>query len=403
MNHLNILITHPNFPAQFKHLARKLAENPQNTVYFLTKHRNNKSIPNVSVAVYKPKLSPNKETHDFAKKTEEFVIEGQAVESGIQELQKKTGFLPDLIIGHVGWGSLMYVREILPKVPVIGYFEWFYNSNNFEKGYWKSERAAQQSKMRLRTMNTANLISLGVCDKRVSPMEWQRNGFPKPYHDSIKVIHEGIDTEKFCMFEKSGLELPEKNISLPKEAKIITYVSRGLEPYRGFPQFMNAAREILEKRSDIYFVVVGADRCYYGRKPDKGTWYEKEVEKGYDHEHILFTGTLPEPKYIEVLKSSSLHVYLTRPFVLSWSMLEVMSTGKCLVASNTAPVREVVEDGFNGVLADFNDSHDIADKILSVIDNEGERRRLGINARNTILNRFEVNDCLDKWLDFIDK
>lgn len=399
---MNILITHPNFPAQFKHLAKRLAENPKNRVFFLAKYLNNRKIKNVHTATYRPKLKTNPSIHDFAKKTEEYVIEGQAVALALKELKSRTGFVPDIIIGHVGWGSLLYIKDVFPNVPILGYFEWYYRSKNFEDGYWNSDSIAEKAKMRLRTMNTANLISLDLCDAGICPMNWQKSNFPSFSWDFLKTVHDGIDTKIFSPELKSDFfSLPSKGIFIPEGNQIVTYVSRGLEPYRGFPQFMDAIRIVMEKNRNCHFVIAGADKCFYGRPPKTGTWKSIELQKGIDLERVHFTGTLPENEYLQLVAASDVHVYLTRPFVLSWSFLEFMSSGKCLIASNTPPVQEVMKNMENGILADFWDSKDIASKILEALDNSELRKRLGKSARETVLDKYEKEKCLSKQLKII--
>ena len=102
-----------------------------------------------------------------------------------------------------------------------------------------------------------------------------------------------------------------------------------------------------------------------------------------------------------MLQASSCHVYLTRPFVLSWSFLESMSFGCPIVGSKTPPVQEVMEDGVNGLLAEFRSPHHIARRIMEILDDRALAERLGKAARETILDRFELNKCLRKQEDLM--
>ena len=400
---MNILFLHPNFPAQFLNLSQYFAQSGRHKVFFLARETHGASLPGVSVAIYKLARGVTKGIHPYVKIMEEAVLEGQAVARAMVELQRKMKFVPDVIIAHTGWGSTLYVKDIYPDVPVIGYFEWFYHAFGSDVGYWKSDVVSDDDKLRIRTQNAHHLLNLDLCDVCYCPTEWQRKQFPEVYRNKMKVIHEGVDT-KFCQPSPgSKLVLPNLKLDLSKADEVITYVSRGFEPYRGFPQFMQAMRIVLKHRPNCHVVLVGDDRTCYGAKlPKDQTWKKVELARGgLDMRRVHFTGLLTRGDYCKVLQASSVHVYLTRPFVLSWSMLEAMSCGACLVASATPPVEEVVEDDVNGLLANFLSPEHIASRIEEALDHPELRERLGRAARQTILDRYDMRDCLRKQVNMI--
>ncbi len=399
---LNILLLHPSFPAQWSHLAPYLARNPENTVLFASKENSiNSQLPGVTLALYaKPTEAETKYIEGCGplRPAAEAVIEGQAVVRAMQWLAKERNFKPDVIIAHTGWGSTLYCKDLYPKVPIIGYFEWYYLADDSDCYWWPDEIPQMNNRISIRTRNAHHLLNLELCEAGLTPTKWQYSQFPEEYKPKLHIIHEGIDTQ-FCSPDPSGkrpgLVLDDIQLNLPEGTEIITYVSRGFEIYRGFPYFMDAIRLVLQRRPKAHVIVVGKDRICYGAQL-KDTTYLKEEEKkgGYDTERVHFVGLRNRGDFRKILRSSSCHIYLTRPFVLSWSFLEAMSFGCPIVGSKTPPVQEVMEDEVNGKLAEFRSPYHIARKIEEMLDDPERARQLGQRARETILERFELGKCL---------
>lgn len=403
---MNILFMHPNFPGQFLYLSRHMAQVDGHRVVFLTKKTNGNRIGKVATAIYKEGRPVAKETHPFLQPAEEAVIDGEASLRAMRALRDQHHFVPDVIVGHTGWGSTLYCKDIYPDVPLVGYFEWYYHATGSDVGYFPGEKVTDEDRMRIRTRNAHHLLNLETCDVLFTPTQWQRAQFPARYRDEMRVIHEGVDTE-FCRPQPEAKLVLEKRegheaLDLSGAEEILTYVSRGFEPYRGYPQFMSAAAALLRRRPKLHVVIVGDDRTCYGVAPKGSTWkqvVDKEIK--YDKRRVHFVGHLDRASYRKVLQASTVHVYLTRPFILSWSMLEAMSFGCALVASKTPPVEEVVEDGRNGLLANFRSPQHIAQRIEELLDDAELRRRLGRAARETILDRYDVRDCVRRQADMI--
>ncbi|WP_294153910.1 glycosyltransferase [uncultured Selenomonas sp.] len=405
---MNILFLHPNFPGQFLHLARHFASMGGNRVVFLSKQTNGNQLRGVEVALYKPSREPHKDTHHYIKPLEEAVLDGQAVVRALMALRDQEKFVPDVIIGHTGWGSTLYCKDVYPDVPLLGYFEWYYNAKGSDVIYFPDETTSIDSYFRIRTRNAHHLLNLAACDVRFTPTEWQRAQFPKEYREGMQVIHEGVDTTFCCPASGGKLMLPKTEkreaVALSEDVEILTYVSRGFEPYRGYPQFMEAVSLLLKRRPNLHVILVGMDRTCYGVEPPDGkkSWvrYVDEHVK-YDKSRVHFVGHLDRSSYQKVMQASTVHVYLTRPFILSWSMLEAMSFGCALVASKTPPVEEVVENGKNGLLANFRSPQHIAQRVEELLDDKELRKRLGRAARETILDHYDVKDCVRKQVDMI--
>ena len=394
---------HPSFPGQFLYLAQYLGRNPENKVVFLAKDNAIQTqLAGVTLALYKAPRAVRKDCHPYLRPAEEAILEGQQVARALDSLRKK-GFVPDVILGHTGWGSLLYVKDIYPEVPVLGYFEWYYHSLHSDSYWWPDEKPAIDDMLRIRTKNAHHLLSLEACDAGYTPTKWQYEQFPAIWQSKLDVVHDGIDTE-FCQpaVKRPGLVLEDAKLNLPEGTEIITYVSRGFEVFRGFPYFMDAIRIVLKHRPKCHVVIVGSDKVCYGPQL-KDTSYQKEEEKkgGYDAERVHFVGMRNRGDYRKILQASSVHIYLTRPFILSWSMLEAMSFGCPMVASKTPPVEEVMVDGENGLLAEFRSPHHIARRVEELLDDRELAARLGKAARETILARYELNHCLHEQEDML--
>ena len=215
------------------------------------------------------------------------------------------------------------------------------------------------------------------------------------------MLHDGVDTDYFKPNPGAKLILP--NLDLSGVDEIVTYVARGMEPYRGFPEFIESIAYIQERRSNCHVVVVGSDRVCYGKSlPNNETYKEHMLKKvPLDLSRVHFVGSLPYGLYLKVIQASSAHIYLTRPFVLSWSMIESMSTGCLVIGSDTAPVKEVIRDGENGLLVDFFSPKQIADRVDEVMDHPTRMAELRVKARQTALERYALKDMLTRQLQLI--
>lgn len=390
---MNILFLHRSFPAQFKYIASELAKNKDNRVVFIT-NSETYEIEGIEKILYHPESTGINEANPYLKGYTVAVNHGQAAAKEAQKL-KEQGFMPDIIYGHSGWGVTLFMKDVFPDVPLICYFEWFANADGADTGFGGVEIDETQ-RSGLRCSNSQILIDLYSCDAGISPTEWQKSQFPKEYHSKIKVIHDGIDIEFFK---------PDKNaefLGFNTKDEVITYGTRGMEPYRGFPQFMQTIEILLKKRPNLQVLIAGEDKvCYRGRL-EKGTYKELMLEKfDLDLNRVHFVGALPYVDYLKMLQISSAHVYLTVPYVLSWSVLEAMACGCCVVASNTAPVLEVIQDNYNGILSDFFDINQIAQKIEYALDNKDKMQEIRQNARKTILENYNLKKLLPELTRFL--
>lgn len=395
---MNILFIHQNFPAQFRQISTYLANIPGNRVIAI-RQAPNVEIENIGTMAYKLARGSSEDIHPLLSEWEAKILRAEATVEAAKVI-KKQGFNPDLIIAHPGWGETLLLKDIWPHSKYLGYFEYFYSSTgqdfNFDLEFANHDLQAL-SKLRLK--NTVNLHALNDMDAGIAPTEWQRDTYPEWARSKIEVMHEGIDTAFFAPNEKQSLTIPNKNVTLNCGSEVITYAARYLEPTRGFHVFMRALPELLKRRPKAHVIIMGNEKGGYGSGPkEHETWLKMlmaEVGKDLDPNRVHILGTLPKEHYRNVLQLSKVHVYLTYPFLLSWSMLEAMASGPILVASDTAPVRELIADGKNGLLCDFFDGHALVDRIedaLSLPKRKATSMRKA--ARKTIEEQYNVDKCL---------
>lgn len=392
---MKILFIHPNIPGQYKHLARIYGANPEHQVVFISKPREEMKIPGVNAVFYEPPREPCPGTHRYLIAAERAVIQGQEIWRVCKKLKEESGFIPDVICVHPGWGDGLFLKDIYPDSPILSYFEFYYHYQGADVNFDPELNVTLDDAARIRTKNTTNLLNLEAADWGITPTHWQRSVHPPEFHHKISVLHEGVDTDMVAPNPKARITLDEK-LAFTKGDPVITYVTRNFEHYRGFHQFMRAVKIIQEKNPNVHIIAVGADDVSYGRRAPSGQTFRQmmlqEIQPDMDRLH--FVGQVSYDAFRTILQISAAHIYLTVPFVLSWSMLEAMSAGCVVVGSNTQPVREVMEDGHNGLLVDFFSPQQIADTALDVVENPEKYEQIRKNARQTIIDRFDLKKLL---------
>lgn len=399
---MRILFIHQTIPGQFPHLARKLAEDPRNEVYFLTRIRGG-NVANVVTVRYNLRPQPKGGTHPYLQNLQNGVVYGEAVARAVLDLEKHRNFRPDIIYAHPGWGECLFLKDVLPDVPLIHYCEFFYRAHGADSFFGTEETPTLAEEQKIRTKNAVNYISLDICDRAVTPTRWQLRQHPPQYHSKIAVIHDGIDTDLVRPDANATFTLPDGRVVRAGD-EVVTHVNRTLEPFRGLLTFAEAARIIASKRPNCQFLVVGKETGrYYGRAPEKGSKYSETALQLLapirDRVHML--GMLPYGDYLRVLQVSAAHIYLTRPFVLSWSMLEAMAAGCVVVGSATPPVAEVIDDDVNGLMADFFSPEEVAERVLEALEDRRRMQDIRAAARQTVVERYALSRCLPAQIDLI--
>ena len=398
---MRILFLHDNFPAQFGAFGVYLAQNGWEA-WFGTQ-REGAALPGVRAFNYKPHRKVTEDIHPYAASFERAVLNGQAVARAGLELKRK-GFSPDIVMAHSGWGPGLFVKDVWPDAKYVGYFEWYYRSDAPDIAYFSSSsQEVTDSQLRARARNGAILMDLAACDAALCPTAFQKEQFPACFEDKLTVMHDGVDTDYYAPDAHVRAALPDIGAGYGDE--VITYVARGMEPYRGFPGFMKALEITLRERPEARAVIVGEDRVAYGSQLEKGDSYKKRALEScnMDWARVHFTGLLPRAQYRQVLLASSVHVYLTVPFVLSWSMLEAMSAGCAVVASDVAPVREIAEKDPHALRLTGLEPERIAKTIISLLESEERRRRHGAAARALIRRDYGAQAIYAEKQRFLEK
>ena len=384
---MRILLIHQNFPGQFRHVAQAWAREPGWDVMGLGRDTA-PGLPEVRWLRYKPHRDPGQGQHHYLRQMEAAVLHGQAVARMLQKL-KSQGYRPDVILAHPGWGETLYVRDIYPRARLIHFCEWFYGTDGSDMGFDPEFPASFDTQSRLRTWNALHTLNLEHCDVGISPTQWQRSRHPAAYQPRIALAHEGVDTERLGPDPQAAFALPDGTVVKAGDP-VITYVARNLEPYRGFHSFMRALEKIQKAHRTCQAIIVGGDEVSYGQKPkDAAHWRERMLrEVRLDPRRTHFLGKVPYDTYRRVLQVSAAHVYLTYPFVLSWSMLEAMASGCLIVGSRTPPVEEVITHGHDGLLVDFFDAGAICDTVVGALAAPAGLPSLRHEARRMVLERY---------------
>lgn len=399
-----IIFIHQNFPAQYKYLVRHLADQPGNTVYFVTQPNEN-AMRGVIKVMYKPEQVNGRGCHPFTIDYDDAIRTGLAAAEACRTLRVQ-GVHPDIIIGHSGWGEMLFIKDIYPDVPVLSYFEFFYHADGVDVGFDPEFASIFDNPARLRTKNAVNFLSFDACDWGNTPTRWQHSLYPPELRQRITTLHEGVDTDIVRPSPNAWLKLARASVVLTRNDEVITYVSRNLEPYRGFHIFMRALPIIQQRRPRAHVILVGGDEVSYGYPSLPGTTYRQrmlqEVGRNLDMSRVHFLGQVPYEVYLNVLQISSAHVYLTYPFVLSWSFVESMAAGCVTIGSATPPVLDVLQDGVNGLAVDFFSPEQIAERIDEVLDHPDRMQEIRDRARETAVSRFDLKRLLERWEILLD-
>lgn len=408
---MRILFVHQNFPGQFKHLAPALAAIPGNEVAALTMRKAAAAEwAGVRLVQYQPTRGTTPHVHPWASDFETKIIRGEAAFRAAVRL-KAEGFSPDIIIGHPGWGETMFMKDVWPHAKLGMYCEFYYRAAGLDVGFDPEFPMGDEGQAcRIRLKNVNNLVHFEVVDAGISPTHWQASTFPDVFRSKIAVIHEGIDTQVVAPNPNVGIMLSGK-ISLTRDSEVITFVNRNLEPYRGYHIFMRALPEILRRRPNARVLIVGGDEISYGAPPGDGkTWkdiFAAEVRPfiaDADWDRVHFLGHIPYQHFIPLLQLSTVHVYLTYPFVLSWSLLEAMSAGCAIVASDTEPLHEAIRHDQTGRLVDFFDIAGLVDEVCGLLDDRPARKRLSEQARAFAQANYDLHTiCLPRQLRWVEK
>ena len=410
---MNILFIHQNFPAQFQHLALSLTSRGDRVSVLTIEGNTRERLSKVCYHSYSVTRGTTVGIHPWVSDLETKTIRGEACFRAAMKL-KAEGYTPDKIIAHHGWGESLFIKEVWPDAKLGIYCEFFYHASSADVGFdpeFLPDDIAEPCRIAHKNLN--NLAHFPIADAGISPTYWQASTFPESFRGKITVVHDGIDTNTVRPDESAVIALTDGR-TLSKEDEVVTFINRNLEPYRGYHIFMRALPKLLKDRPNARFILIGEDGVSYGSKPDQEkyggrnwkTIFIDEVKdqiSSEDWKRVHFVGKVPYGIFIKLMQISSAHVYLTYPFVLSWSLLEAMSAGCAIVASDTQPLHEAIQHGETGLLVDFFDHKALAEAVSGLLDNLELRNKLGRNAREFAVKNYDLHTvCLPKQLAWVD-
>lgn len=405
---MKILFIHQNFPGQFKFLAPALAALGHTVVALSMQKGKTIDWQGVRVVPYGVARGSTEGVHPWVSDFETKTIRAEACFRAALQIQAQ-GFTPDIIIAHPGWGESLFLKDVWPDAKLGIYCEFYYKRHGADIGFDSEFPVTETGETgRLRLKNLNSLLHFDIADAGISPTRWQASTFPEPFRSRITVVHDGIDTQAVAPDANVSVTL-NGNIELTRRDEVITFVNRNLEPYRGYHIFMRALPEILKRRPNARVLIVGGDDISYGARPSGGRKW-KDIFAGEvrpqipdaDWARVHFLGHVPYEHFIPLLQLSSVHVYLTYPFVLSWSLLEAMSAGCAIVASDTQPLREAILHDDTGRLVDFFDAPGLAGEICALLADPAARARLGANARAFAQANYDLKTvCLPRQLQWV--
>jgi glycosyltransferase involved in cell wall biosynthesis len=394
-----LVFMHQNYPAQFGPITEFLLKEYDVNVHFLSQYASKEPAPGLKHHLYKPAKTGHEEAPYFFSRY--FEAECASMH-GIHEAVQKLKVNPDLFVGHVAFGNMGLLHVEYPEVPKIGFFELFYDPYGDKAERRPEYPVPKANLMRIPLRNATQLVELEYCTKGYSPTPFQRSTYPSVYQHKLAVLFDGINTNLYCPGAVAAdTKLP---VTWPADVKLVTYVSRGLEAMRGFDIFMEVAHRISKKREDVHFVIAGNPKTHYGSEMigiKEPTFKEFVLKKRpFDLNRFHFLNWIPEEALVDLFRLSHCHFYWTVPFTLSWSLFQAMATGVLAVGSNSAPVRDGITHGVNGLLVTPDEIDAIVDTILDTLDNQAGYQHLRDNARARMVQEFSFEVCLPKLADF---
>lgn len=406
---MNIVFIHYELPGQFLHLIRYLAKQPQYNVFGIC-HKNAEATNDSSLYqqlyTYQPKQLDSSSTHHYVTDLQRSVLNAQAVFEILQRcLLQKIHF--DLAVAHTGWGETLYFKDSYPGTPLLGYAEFFFHAKGADAGFDPAYPLSKDRILQIKTLNAQLLLGMNECDALVTPTNWQKSLFPALWQKNINVIHEGVDVDICKPNQDITFTLPD-GTQLSRQHEIVTYSARNLEPYRGFPVFLKAVERVCQRRPDCHIIITGGDQVSYSKKLADGECYREKCLQtvSLPEGRVHFLGKVSHTTHIQLLQLSSVHIYLSYPFVLSWSFIEAMACGCVIIASDTPPVMDLLEPEINGIAVNFFDDEDMANQVDAVFNHPQRKKHLGQAAEKKIKqyyqHRFSINHYLNLFKQLLE-
>lgn len=398
---MRIVFVHQNFPGQFGRLASALAQEGHEVLALaITRDR---EVPGVRIVHYDPEPGPDPGAFDgrfsdtVARLRRAYGIARRA------KALSAEGFEPDVVVANTGWGENLFLKDVWPRARHIAYFEYYYASEGQDIGFDPEfPLRSEEVIWRLRIKNMQQLAAFDVADAAVAPTRWQRDTFPAYLRSRITVIHDGIDTQAVRPDPAAAVRFGENGPRFDRASPVVTYVTRNIEPMRGAHIMFRSLPGLLALDPALRVIVLGGAGVSYGAGPNGGkTWaeiFKAEVNDAVDWSRVFFMGNLPHHHFVRVLQVSSAHLYLSYPFVLSWSLIEAMSAGCRLAVSDTPPIAEVIRHNDNGLVFPFFEPDALVERVKRILTRPEEAAARAARARKDAVERYDFRTvCLPRW------
>jgi glycosyltransferase involved in cell wall biosynthesis len=400
----DVLFVHTNFPAQFGFVAQAMAARGHRCRAIASS--TGREIAGVPLLRWSGGRGSTPGIFPPATRAEADFIRGTGAARAALAL-KEGGFEPDVVVGHPGWGETVFLREVFPKARQVAYAEFYYRVEGGDVGFDPEFGTPSiEERFRIQAKNATMAMAYAEADRIVAPTRFQASLLPAAFRERAAIIHEGVDPKRVRPDPNARLEAG-KHV-LDRGTPVVTFVNRRFEPLRGYHVFMRALPRFLAEVPDAHAVLIGSDaEAGYGLAAPKGTtWRQRfldEVKDRIDLGRVHFTGHLPHDRMLAALSIARAHVYYTYPFVLSWSLLEAMASECLIVASDTAPLRDAIRPGENGLLLDFFDHGALAEALIAACRTPEAFVPLRKAARETVIAEFDRAKCRDAWVALVEE
>ncbi len=400
-----ILFVHQNFPGQFPRIVDALVARGDEVAAI----GGGTAKEHEGVKLFRWSLfrGSTPGLFDAATRAEADLIRAQSAAGAAIEL-RNSGFVPDVIVGHPGWGETIHVRDIFPKARLILFGEFYYRyfgaDVNFDHEF---DTPTLKGAMRTNGKNATVALAYTMADLIVCPTRFQASTFPSIFRPRMRILHEGIDLSKARPNPNARIKLADGRL-LNRSTPVITFINRNFESLRGFHIFMRALPAFLEAVPDGHVILIGSDGTGYGTpRDDEKSWREvmlEELGDRIDRSRVHFAGRVDHDYMIDILSIGAAHVYYTYPFTLSWSLVEAMACECLILGSDTAPVRDAIVPGVNGILNDFFDVEALSAAMIRAAREPDQFEAIRQEARRTALRYFDAETIgVPAWLKLIDE
>ncbi len=407
---MHVLFLHQAFPGQFGRLALELQRRYGWRCTFLVEKAGTCPSPTAEeraeLTCYPITANwPRGEITPWRQTFMRSLQQGQAVFDALRSLPD---LRPDLVVAHQTLAPTLFLPEIV-SCPIIHYCEYYWGFARRDLSFRVDLPPAGPAPFYPRCVNAPILLEMTTCDAGYAPTHWQKHCYPERFWPKIEVHFDGIDTQLYRRRPVPGEDIAVLlgGRSLRQGTRLVTFVARGLESMRGFDVFFQVARRLSRLRSDVLFVVVGAEQSYYGwdrLRVGRASFLEWALEQGeWDRSRFVFLTPIDPSKLAVLLACSDLHLYLTVPFVLSWSLFDALSSSCVVLASDVGPVREVVEPGVNGLVENLFDIDALVAAALRVLDDPASYRPLAEAGRELIERRYSLDVAVPELREYFER